>query len=644
MGETGKSDPTSKIIKTSNIDVTQDAGSALDTPDKTLIEETQSVGSVHGNKTLSSEDTSPINHPLLASTSLSDDHLRGVLNEAKAIYHPKTPPFVQKPRHSEPRQRAVFLTRNGQRPECPTRAHLIPHKWDDHWRYFWCLDLDDDRYIVKGYPNHGVLRGAKWYYLVWSPILKGFKEEPIAFSTNNNNPDNSHKGVRGNPLQVSAPTDAAIDTAAVTKAATAATDPHYYTDGNDSGDPSLSDGGFTADVSPVLERTPYRLRSDPLPGGWLHQAKDLEESSVGTHTSLRSAVPSFSPSDSSSSGSDSDVSLYQSHGGLNQQRVDSTPVNMPRIDDLVPTVSSATQYQVNSNQEPALKDAHISGSAIKRITPNETVGNPPAALLGPSKRRISASITHSKITDRNPSLKLTVQSWGGIVGKVDDNASTRGRLPSEEPTPALVSRLSPYQARPRRSHKPTLKKFDSIQPAAVTKKRKASGNTSKPVTKRHQHQTASTAMKRPRTDPYATPSYTPKLTIQSSPLSSVTLENDVSSTFLTDYKQNHTTLRASYNSSDNKTCPVMLKLRSCMTIETFFASIMSTTENTSRPDGVSTIMITFDWKDAKDLKKSICVKKNVGDSFEVFLEIIDEAPCWKKQGGKCEVAVEVVKP
>lgn len=81
-----------------------------------------------------------------------------------------------------------------------------------------------------------------------------------------------------------------------------------------------------------------------------------------------------------------------------------------------------------------------------------------------------------------------------------------------------------------------------------------------------------------------------------------------------------------------------------MTLETFFATIINATGYVEQASTLSTIMVTFDFKQDSDSKKSIFVKRNVVDSFEVFLEMIDEAPCWDEERGRCEVAVDVVLP
>ena len=57
---------------------------------------------------------------------------------------------------------------------------------------------------------------------------------------------------------------------------------------------------------------------------------------------------------------------------------------------------------------------------------------------------------------------------------------------------------------------------------------------------------------------------------------------------------------------------------------------------------MSGIRATFTWKGDKDVDRAILLKRDFPDCFEVLLEIIDGAPCWGEEGGRCGVAVEVV--
>ncbi|KAL9069759.1 MAG: hypothetical protein Q9161_005344 [Pseudevernia consocians] len=113
---------------------------------------------------------------------------------------------------------------------------------------------------------------------------------------------------------------------------------------------------------------------------------------------------------------------------------------------------------------------------------------------------------------------------------------------------------------------------------------------------------------------------------------------DSSSSLLASHKQSHTTLFIAIPLS---TDTVPLKLRSCMTLSSFFTSVLAICAQPGQ-DVVSGIRATFDWKLDKDFDRAILLKQDFPDTFEVFLEIVDGAPCWGEQGGRCGVGVEVV--
>ena len=50
---------------------------------------------------------------------------------------------------------------------------------------------------------------------------------------------------------------------------------------------------------------------------------------------------------------------------------------------------------------------------------------------------------------------------------------------------------------------------------------------------------------------------------------------------------------------------------------------------------------TFVWQENMG-EKSIMLKRDVEDSFKIFLEFIDASPCWKEDPKRCNVVVEVV--
>ena len=84
-----------------------------------------------------------------------------------------------------------------------------------------------------------------------------------------------------------------------------------------------------------------------------------------------------------------------------------------------------------------------------------------------------------------------------------------------------------------------------------------------------------------------------------------------------------------------------LKLRSCPDISALFARVLDVCGLTGQKEALEALKLTFDWMEPTDAERHMLLKERYEDSFEVFLETVDEAPCWA-EGGKCTVGVEVV--
>ena len=102
-------------------------------------------------------------------------------------------------------------------------------------------------------------------------------------------------------------------------------------------------------------------------------------------------------------------------------------------------------------------------------------------------------------------------------------------------------------------------------------------------------------------------------------------------------KLSRTTLRIA---NSNTFTP--LKLRSCSNISALFTKVLDICGLTAHKDTVEALKLTFDWFPEDAEEKTMLIKERYEDSFEFFLETVDEAPCWAG-GGKCTVNVEVVK-
>lgn len=111
-------------------------------------------------------------------------------------------------------------------------------------------------------------------------------------------------------------------------------------------------------------------------------------------------------------------------------------------------------------------------------------------------------------------------------------------------------------------------------------------------------------------------------------------------TLLSPYKQAHTTLRIALVPYPLKSA--IHRLRSCMTMDTFFSTVVGISGYKGDKDRIFGITATFDCKSNEDPDKSMVVREGWQDSFDVFLETVDGAESWTEEGGKCGVAVNLL--
>lgn len=87
---------------------------------------------------------------------------------------------------------------------------------------------------------------------------------------------------------------------------------------------------------------------------------------------------------------------------------------------------------------------------------------------------------------------------------------------------------------------------------------------------------------------------------------------------------------------------VPLKLRSCMTMASLFDSVLAVCGLTGQQDKVSGLRATIHKLHDTIVPKPIILKRDLEDSFEVFLDVINAARCWAKEGGHCVVSLKVL--
>ena len=102
---------------------------------------------------------------------------------------------------------------------------------------------------------------------------------------------------------------------------------------------------------------------------------------------------------------------------------------------------------------------------------------------------------------------------------------------------------------------------------------------------------------------------------------------------LTLYKQERTILHVLLPGSTTETVPI--KLRSAVTMSTFFSSVSAAVGDYEH----MAVAVTLGDEDGGQ-NQTIIVKRNIVDTFEFFLEVIDEARCWEEEGGRMALQLQ----
>lgn len=86
---------------------------------------------------------------------------------------------------------------------------------------------------------------------------------------------------------------------------------------------------------------------------------------------------------------------------------------------------------------------------------------------------------------------------------------------------------------------------------------------------------------------------------------------------------------------------VPLKLRSCMNMSSFFGAAIEAFELQDQTEEIRALRVMFDPFSGGDQKDTWLVKKTIPDSFEIFLDVVDQLPVWD-EGGTCRVRVDII--
>ena len=562
-----------------------------------------------------------VQDPALDTTKLAADLAPKFLAEAKRLYHNSKPPFVTTPSGST--RRPVFVAKDGQRPLRPIRTDLVAKLWGPHSvdGIYWTLDLNGERYIVQSFPNRGCISGAKWVYCSWTGVGEEFEDQPLAFTCING----EYTSTLGPRLEYTSATNQSTVKETTMTSTTADSVRH----------------DLPPDMGPLPQDHPVE---------YLDQAKALYMGSRPPFVIMKTKNPRRRV-------------LLAKQDGLYSATSTKTEVvyrQWDSVNDYATLDLDGKRFIVcgNAGGYPGGYQYHLwLGSKAGR-------DRKVAAYCGPQadmKKASSGLIEHRAEVDEGANSL----SSSNDEDDQDTSASAIGReayfyntfrkafdpttIPSSTPgrfsthPPNAYSEPSVPNERLRRTSKPAKRARSPTPPAHFgPRANQALAHLPKRVSHGTRHVSDDTSdLSSP---PYETPARTPK--VNDRPDSSSTAQTPqtqapTSLPALTLYKQTHTTLRATRDSNIIGFVP--LRLLTCMTMSALFSSVVAASGHRGHEEPIKLLMAIFDWKDEIDVYKTIYIDKGTEGSFEIFLEIINEAPCWKDEGGKCGIAIEVVR-
>lgn len=548
-------------------------------------------------------------------TPLSEDHAPKFWAEAKRIYsEDEKPPFVTGVgKGIEGSMRDVFITKDGQRPTEPIRAKLVARRWSqpDWFGIYWTLDLNGERLIVVAFPNNGCLNDARWVYCCWKGTRDDFEDLPLAFTFING----EYTTVLGPRQRITQKNTNSL--------------PH----------------GRIPRWTPLHKNHPieYQKEATALYKG----LKPLFGVRKVKHTHRRVLLATqdgrFSPT--------STVAEVVCRAWGKIYDCATLDLDGKRFFVIGNAGGGAGGYRYHLWLGPE------AGRIEKVVAFSATQAAVSKARSGLTKHQVeadeeTASLSSSEC-EEDQDLQTDAEgtsdySYGGFTKAFDPTAMPSAPIQFRKRRSVSSSESATREERIRRKTKPT-KRARSPTPLAHFGSRK--GNTPANVAKRssywfHQESEGSSNISDPPDAPYETPIRTPSTNNNPPPTAETQDQQTQTPAYLPAlslHKQNYTRLRV--NRDSNVIGFVPLRLKSCMTMDTFFKSIIAASGHPEQVEPVQSLMAVFDWKEENDIYRTIHIHKGTPTSFEIFLEIIDEAPCWKdeggKEGGKCDIAVEI---
>ncbi|CAF9920997.1 hypothetical protein IMSHALPRED_005063 [Imshaugia aleurites] len=525
---------------------------------------------------------------------LPDDHFIDWLGEAKQIYRYELPPFVEKNQGSNRaglRKNVTLRVTDDQDHGIPVEAEVTCWSWSPYYT-FCTLDIGGRRLIVKGDSSSRYCS-----YRSWLGSEKGFTHQPVAFGPWQKKPGDSREP------DIDLKTQHAI---------------HIQTFSNtpcpgssttlDSRAQHISTKNHPQPDERPSRRLPTHLLTPSSPHsvdvGPESTARQVQQNCINKGTTAQAASPPlYSPRPNQAN--PRNVQVSPGTPKYDNQHLSRAPTEGPISSGPRPDASSPKGREEHSPDGPCVSMQVSPSQDSSNACPGNQEHN------GPTSKPNDNSAFAAPRQQHAPAERFDERAIASASSAYDP-VTHRMRFQPQGPAEPTPPPSRPTKRRRQLStHHPT-------SPQLSTAMRSSSARSSP-------HPTPSTSSQAPSRFPTPTSLMNPHPTDSSSPL-------------LAPHKQSRTTLFIAIPLSSDT---VPLKLRSCMSLAAFFTAVLAISEPPAC-EVVSGIRASFDWKLERDVDRAILLKRDFPDTFEVLLEIVDGAPCWGMEGGRCGVAVEVV--
>lgn len=529
---------------------------------------------------------------------LPDDYPIEWLVEAKQLYRHELPPFVEPNRGNCTaglRRNVTLRVTEGQQQGLPVEAELTCWSWNRYFT-FCTVDIGGRRLIVKGNSSDRYCS-----YRSWLGPVRGFSYQPVAFGPWQIDPEASERPKLGLRTQH---------------------EYHYQTLSN-----------------------PHYIPTRP--------DSRVQQTSMRDHDATQPARrPSNGPVTSPSSSSSVGPANLSPRCGPRQQDAQEQQHYINAGHSVSPSTKDIPRPMQarNGDVQVPIATEHRDSQHYVRTSIEGPSSGPRPDVSSPEGHEARSPARSCEFVQESPSQDLSnapleIAEDQDLDFELNDDSATATRgqpyASIERSGKRAVSR-EPYgdNADALTAHKPQDQAQRSTEPNSLIRPRKRRRKLSIPNPHTSTSPQLSAAMPSPstRSSPQPTPSTSSHDPSRFPTPTSSNPHSSSSSSPLAPHKQSRTTLFIAIPLS---TDTVPLKLRSCMSLPSLFAAVLAICPHPGQ-DAVSGIRATFDWKREGEVDRAILLKRDLEDTFEVLLEIVDGAPCWREEGGRCGVAVEVV--